>query len=516
MDLKHLSLSLGMLAFATSSQVQAQSYNQENRPNVIFIYADDLGRGMLSHFGQEYINTPNIDKIYKQGTSFDYCYGASYSAPARFALLTGYSDVRNEYWNKPKGGPYFEIEHANDYETLIQIEDSLNAMRIEPPVGDLYLATVFKRAGYRTAQYGKLDWGFASTRQQIREHGWDDYCGTMDHQVAHAFYPHYYIENDTIVWFPENTAPDWGIGTMSESPENYKKRWDMTGKVTYSQDIWNDRISSFIKKNKDEPFFIWHSTTLPHGPVGTPLIYPEIQQLEELSSIEKEYLSMVKTLDNSVGMILKELEVLGIDDNTIIMFSSDNGHQVYYENENRNQRKKEKSYDIDGRQFNSWDYAHTSERAGDRFDGNNGLTGKKRDTFDGGIRVPMAIMYPGHIPSGKTSKQVITNYDWLPTFADMLNIQLPYQKDGISLMPILKDEKINLTEKRYFLTNSKIGVTVVSSDHWKLRYNNKKNEFRLYYLPDDYKEEKIMNDLRPDKLEELKVQIEPYLNLKWQ
>jgi len=499
---KTICLTLGILTYTTG---HAESYINEYRPNVVFIYADDMGRGMLSHFGQKYIETPNIDRIFEQGTSFEYAYGCTYSAPARASLLTGYNDCRGDKWNIPRGGPYLTVKNYKDLE---RVEHKIDSARIEPPIGDLLLPQIFKRAGYVTGQFGKLDWGFASTRKQIHEHGWDEYCGYMDHRAAHAFYPHYFLENDSIVWFKGNTAPDWGLGTEEESPAAYKKRWDMTGKAVHAQDIFIDRMVHFIRKHNHEPFFMWHSTNLPHGPVAVKEIYPEIQKIKGLTSIEKEYLTMVKMLDNTVGTVFEELKKNKLLDHTLIIFSADNGHDTYYNVGNR--CRNVPSRDKQGKVFDSWDYPFLSKLSGDLFNGNDGMTGKKRDNFEGGVRVPLAIWYPGHIRAGKKLNQVVTNYDWPTTFADLFDIKLPYKKDGESLMPLLTGGKDKLSKERYVFMNSRTGPSVVDSNHWKLRYNTKKKAYRLFYLPNDYNEEYPMNDKRPDIMEKLKKQLAPY------
>ena len=234
--------------------VKAVKRNNE-RPNVVFIYADDLGRGLLSHYGQKIISTPNIDKLFKKGTAFEYAYGCMFSAPARASMLTGYNDCRQGKWNISNGGMLININGDADLEA---VESQLNPTYTELDTDDLLLPQVFKKAGYVTGQFGKLDWGFTATRQQIRKHGWDYYCGYLDNQHAHVFYPHFLFENDSILYIPKNTHPTEGRGFESENSENYKKRWDMRGKEIYSQDIFLDRMLSFIRNNQNRPFFLYH------------------------------------------------------------------------------------------------------------------------------------------------------------------------------------------------------------------------------------------------------------------
>lgn len=488
------------------SCVSISAKNFDKKPNVLFIYADDLGRGMLSYFGQKYIKTPNIDRLYKQGTAFDYAYGCTYSAPARGSLLTGYHDCRNDKWNIPKGDVCYDITSESQLE---EKEHKVDSFRLELPKGDLYLPQVFRNAGYVTGQFGKLDWGFMATRKQLKEHGWDEYCGYLDHGAAHGFYPRFLVENDTVVWFKENTAPKFGEGNFVDSPETNRQRWNMDGKVTYVQDIFMDRMINFIRKHKNEPFFIWHSTTLPHGPVAVKQIDPEINKIKELSSIEKEYLTMVKILDDSVGELLEELRNQGILDNTMIVFSADNGHETYYGCGNSCTPHYVK--DAKGSPLNSWTNPYTSEKVGDRFNGNDGMHGKKRDNLEGGVRVPLVFSFPGYIRENVMLKQVVSNYDLLPTMADMLDVKLNTLKDGVSLIPLLFDGKDKFEEERYIFCNSQDGPSVIDNEHWKLRYNKKTGEFRLYNLANDYTEENILNDKYPQKFETLKARLNPFL-----
>lgn len=483
--------------------IQAQKRTKEKQPNVVFIYADDLGRGMLSHYGQKIISTPHIDRLFDEGTAFDYAYGCMFSAPARASMLTGYHDCHVRKWNISQGG---RLAHIKGYEDLEQIEQELDSLRVELPVGDLLLPQVFKQAGYVTGQVGKLDWGFTTTRRQMREHGWDYYCGYLDHQRAHVFYPFFLFENDSILRIPENTHPIEGRGFENESPETYKKRWNMAGKAVYSQNLFLEKMLSFIHQHQNEPFFLYHSTQLPHGPVAIPEIHPEVKDNDELSELEKEYASMVKMLDEHVGILLAELEKLHILDNTIVIFASDNGHETYYSVGNR--CRKSPNRDMKGKYFDEWEYPYRSELAGDYFDGNNGMSGKKWMNWEGSVRIPLVFRWPSAIKKGRTVNQVVANYDLLPTFADLLGVKLVTSKDGISLLPILLKGENRLPNIRYVYVSSDDGPMVVDSDGWKLRYNKKLGKFRLHYLPDDYKEEKILNEKYPAVLQRLKKQLE--------
>ena len=508
--MKSINISNTMLLVASlctvSLPLKAVKRNNE-RPNVVFIYADDLGRGLLSHYGQKIISTPNIDRLFKKGTAFEYAYGCMFSAPARASMLTGYNDCRQGKWNISNGGMLINI---NGYADLEAVESQLNRTYTELDTDDLLLPQVFKKAGYVTGQFGKLDWGFTATRQQIRKHGWDYYCGYLDHQHAHVFYPYYLFENDSILYIPQNTHPMEGRGFELENSENYKKRWDMRGKEIYSQDIFLDRMLSFIRNNQNRPFFLYHSTQLPHGPVAIPEVHFSVKNRTDLSDIEKEYASMVLMLDRHVGIIIEELEKLNMIDNTIIVFSADNGHETYYTTGNR--CAKSPNRDMQGKQFDAWDYPYRSNLAGDPFNGNDGFSGKKWMNWEGSVRVPLVFCWNRRIPAGKTLKQVVANYDLISTFADLLGVKLTTTKDGVSILPVLTGGKKKLKKERFVFLNSPEGPAVVTSEHWKLRYNKQRKEYRLHYLPKDYCEETFLNDRYPKVFEKLKKELEYYIN----
>ncbi|WP_270300278.1 MULTISPECIES: sulfatase [Bacteroides] len=193
-------------------------------------------------------------------------------------------------------------------------------------------------------------------------------------------------------------------------------------------------------------------------------------------------------------------------DNTIIVFASDNGHETYYSVEKR--CRKSPNRDMGGKSFDAWEYPYRSELTGDYFDGNNGMSGKKWMNWEGSVRVPLVFRWPSGIKKGRTVNQTVANYDLLPTFADLLKVKLITSKDGVSLLPILMKGKTRLPDIRYVYVSSNEGPMVVDSDGWKLRYNKKRDEYRLHYLPDDYKEEKIVNEKYPEVLQRLKKQLE--------
>lgn len=466
-------------------------------PNVIFIYADDLGKGMLSAYGQKNFTTPNIDKLFNEGIAFEQAYGCMLSAPARASMLTGYHDCRNDKWNINGGAQFVNFTEETD---ITRTEQQIDANDLLLPQDDLYLAQVFKKAGYVTAEIGKLEWGFTASRNQMRAHGWDYYYGYLDHVRCHGYYPPYLFENGKIVRIEGNTRKDCGKSIEQETPQTYAERWDMTGKKTYSQDLFLGKILSFINMHRNEPFFLYHPTQLPHGPVAIPAVHPELEKNTELTPIEKEYGSMVKMLDDQVGVIMNELERLGIANNTVIVFASDNGHEIYYSQKNRC----EKPYRnlTTGKLFDDYSDKYYSALSGDPFNGNAGMAGLKRSNLQGGVNIPLAIYWKDHLDTQKNN-QVVAAYDLLATAADAFGVDAGGEKDGVSLLPLFQ-KGARLAPDRYVVFGSNHGPAIVMNDGWKLRYYKEKKVYELYNLNDDPRETTDLSAGNSTKVEQLK------------
>ncbi|MDO6518700.1 arylsulfatase [Zobellia uliginosa] len=469
-------------------------------PNVILIYADDLGRGLLSVEGQKIIKTPNIDRIANEGIRFENAYGAMFCAPARASLITGYHDAHGDKWNITSGGAYMNISRKTL--TQQQIESKINEQLGEVPEDEVFLPQVFKEAGYVTGEVGKLEWGFSATDAQMKRHGWDYYYGYLDHVRCHGFYPPFLFENGNLVEIEGNTFVNCGRSTEKETQKAYEERWNMEGKTTYSQNLFIGKILKFIRDNKEKPFFLYHPTQLPHGPVSIPEIHEEFKNDDRLTQIEKEYASMVKMLDDHVGLIMKELKDLGIDDNTMVIFTSDNGHEIYYTKEGRI-LKPVRNMET-GAFFDDITTKFYSDIGGDVFDGNDGMAGVKRSNWEGGVRVPLMARWPGKIKAGSTSTVLASNYDFMATMADLVDFPLPENKDGVSYLSELLSEKGEVHD--YLVYASFMGPAIVSKDGWKLRYFAKEDIFQLYYLPDDYKEAHNViadNELKAEELKRI-------------
>ncbi len=474
----------------------------EQHPNVILIYADDLGRGLLSHEGQEIILTPHIDKLADAGIRFENVYGCMFCAPSRASLQTGYHDCHGNKWEISRAGLYADITRGKY--TREQVENAYDQQASTVPDEEVFLAEVFRKAGYVTAQVGKLDWGFATTHKQLKRHGWDYYYGYYDHQRCHGFYPPFLFENGEMVMFEGNTRADCGKTAEWDKDGGYDDRWSKERKKTYSQNLFLEKMIDFLRTNKDSSFFLYHPTQLPHGPSAIPEIHPDFKNNSELTEIEKTYASMVKLLDDHVGIIVEELKALGLYENTIIVFSSDNGHEIYYPSEGKIHKPMLNMQT--GEHFDNIDTKYYSDLVGDVFDGNDGMAGMKRDNWEGGVRVPLIYHWPGKLQGGKTIHTRVTNYDMINTFAELLNIDLPEGKDGVSYYPELIGKEASKPHE-FIVFASFHGPALVTQDGWKLRYFGTKDIYQLYYLPDDYREERDLAEEHSEVLERLKKEL---------
>ena len=487
---------LGILLFFSACEKKS---DMPDKPNIILIYADDLGIGLLSHEGQNIIKTPNIDRLAKEGIRFENAYAGMLCAPSRASLITGLHDCHGDKFEITKGSIYKNI--STGVYSHKEIDDKIN--QALSPVSDsqLFLGEAAKKAGYKTAQFGKLEWGFASTHKQMQRHGWDHYLGYLDHVRAHGFYPPFLFQDGKLKIIPGNTLADCGKTGEPETQINFKNRWDMTGKKVYSQNIFMDRILDFIRSNKDNPFFLYFPTQLPHGPVSVPSVHPDFLDDDRLTQIEKEYASMVKMLDDNVGQIMDELKRLKLDDNTIVIFTSDNGHEIYYAQKGR--VHKPYTNMKTGERFDDLNRKFYSELGGDIFNGNGGRAGLKRSNLQGGISVPLIIRWPEKIRHGRISNLLVANYDILPTIADATGYSKSFKTDGISFYDELIEENPD-NKHEQIVFSSFLGPTLITSDGWKIRSYLSSGVFELYYLPDDYREENELSEKYPEKLNTLK------------
>lgn len=455
----------------------------QKRPNILFIYADDLGSGLLGVNGQEIIKTPHIDKLALEGMRFTRSYSSSYCLPARASLLTGLHDSHANAWRYVAGGIW--IDYRDGKLSYQQVVDSVNRAHGEIPDEEVFLPQLLKESGYYTAQVGKLEWGFSTTPDRLIRHGWDYHFGYYDHQDCHGYYPKSLFRNGEEVFIEGNHSSN------SKEPGS-----------TYSQELFIEDMVDFIRNySSDEPFFLYHPSQIPHGDIMIPQIHPDFIDNEQLTLTQKEYASMVKMLDDHVGILLDELVKKGIDDNTVVIFSVDNGHEIYYELAHQKVYDESKSMLSD---------KFDSERDGDVFNGNQNLSGKKFSFWEGGIKVPLFVRWPGVVEPGSTSDLLVANYDLMPTLAEIAGAEMPAGKDGISYLPTLKGESAAQMEHDFVINKGYVryaphrGASLISNDGWKLRYFEGSETYMLHELTSDPKENIDLALEFPEKLEELK------------
>ncbi len=405
-------------------------------PNIVLILADDLGYGDLGCYGQQQIRTPHLDRLAEEGMRFTRFYaGSTVCAPSRCTLMTG-----------------LHTGHC-----LIR-----GNRRIDLRDHDLTVAELLGDAGYRTGMFGK--WGLGSeggsglpTRQ-----GFDAFFGYLDQGHAHNYYPTYLIRNEKRELL-DNVVPDEGPHGRGVASE----------KKTYSHDLIMDEALKFVEKNHDRPFFLYLPVTIPHanneaGDEGMEVPSLGMYADRDWPEPEKGRAAMITYLDSGIGQLMERIKELGIDENTVVFFSSDNGPH--------NEGGSKSAF------FNS----------------SGSLRGSKRYLYEGGIRVPLIVRWPGKIKAGSVSDHVGAFWDFLPTAAALAGTKAPKDIDGISFAPTLLgkgDQKEHAYLYWEFHEHGKIQALLLEN-HKALRGLGK--EVLLYDLAEDPVEQHDIASERPD------------------
>ncbi len=504
-SLIRLFFSFALLAAAAPSQGAASS---PAKPNIIFIYADDMGMGLMGCYGQEIVKTPHIDRLAEQGVRFTRCYSSQYCCPARASLLMGVHDSHSGSYTQTAGGLVMKAEKENWTNEQFE-QKAADACRIKASSNEVFLPELLRQAGYVTGQFGKLDWGFTTWHGELQRHGWDHYVGYMDHERAHGYYPTFLWKDGERLELKGNTHVDAGKTAESYGPGSADRRRKRDGKVTYAPDVMLAETLDFMKKYRDKPMFIFFSTNLPHGPVDLPPsgnVYGKNNAIhkgyasatggnKECAEAAEEYATMVDKLDKQVGAIVEQVQKLGLQKRTIIIFGSDNGHEIYYRTDKGRGR---------GLGYHGGVEDATGELL-DVFRGNRGPIGKKNamvnmaglkwTNHEGGIHVPLIVSWPGHIPAGKVCHGLIANYDHMATMADFAGVRMPKGKDSVSYRPMLTGN--NKHEHDYIVVDH----TIVTKDGWKLTH---KGDWLLFNLAKDPEERHNLAASEPCQLERLR------------
>lgn len=442
----HLLLIL-LLPLAWSCNIEAKK--MASKPNIIFIMADDLGYGDLGCYGQQNTLTPNLDKMAAEGMRFtDHYAGSTVCMPSRASLLTGYDQGHASV----RGNPIWT--------------NSGKPINLNP--NELTIANELKSAGYQTAIIGK--WGLSEGGAKGNfpsEHGFDYFLGYKTHGAAH----HYY----------------WDTLYQNEEPYILEGNDFETKQGQYTHDVFVKEALEYVEDKKDEPFFLYLALTIPHLEITVPedskepyldLGWPK-RKMNTTGHYKNDpegnttFAGMNSRMDRDIGRLFDKLKELGIDDNTVVFFTSDNGPEF---------EKKDKF-------FNS----------------NGDLRGGKRDLYDGGIRVPMIVRGPGIVEVGE-SNHISAFWDFLPTACELAGIE-PSHKDinGISFVPELKGKpkKQEAHDYLYWEFNERQGpIQALRQGPWKLVWKLE-GKPELYNLDDDIAETNNLAEIYPDKLNEL-------------
>lgn len=408
-----LALSLGL----------ASAFSAVTRPNFIFILSDDLAQGDVGAYGQKLIQTPNLDRMAREGTRYTqgYC-GTTVCAPSRTSLLTGlhmgHSPIRANREIQPEGQKPL-------------------------PAGTFTVAKLLKTEGYATAAIGKWGMGmFDSTGSPLKA-GFDHFFGYNCQRHAHSYFPTYLYHDDRRI---ELAGNDGNKGVEGKGP-------------IYAQDLIAARTLEWVRAHKDAPFFLYYAITLPHATFQ--IDDQGLYRNKPWTAQQKNYAAMVTRLDHDVGRLLDLLRELGLDKNTLVMFSGDNG--------------------------SSFDPKSEIGRLFDQTMGGR-LRGFKRSMYEGGLRQAALSWWPGTVPAGRVSEEPWAFWDYLPTVAELSGAKLPahVKTDGHSLAPFLKGGPAPVRDSFYWELHEGGGsIQAARWDDWKAVRNGPSQPIELYDLKTD-------------------------------
>ena len=430
------------------ASMPAQTEDGEGRPNIVYIMSDELAYYELSHMGNKRIRTPRIDRMAAEGIRFTQALaGAPVCAPLRCALMTGkhmgHASVR-----------------ANDGGTPLRAEEET-------------IASMLKDIGYATGGFGKWGCGGRDSTGVPEKHGFDVFFGYYDQVHAHSFYPPYLIRN-------------------SEEVELAGNQGGRTGR-TYSHYAIMDEALDFIRANNNGPFFCYLPITPPHGMYDIPEDDPtwELYKNDEwvkdtdVPQDAKNYAAMVTMVDRNVGEVLDLLKELGLEDNTIVFFTGDNGGQD---------------------RFRSTE--HRRGYFGPNVDPKTGVEfrGGKGNLYEGGLRIPFIVRWPGRIKASGVSDLLFYQPDVLPTLAELTGAQAPADIDGLSILPELVGPQADGRQqaKHKFLYWEYGSQVAVRMDNYKAIRSKKNAPWELYDLDTDVSEANDIAAKHPDILARMK------------
>lgn len=425
---------LSATVICASCENKENTNKSQQKPNIIFILADDMGYGDLACYGNKYIQTPNIDKLAETGTRFTQCYaGSGVSSPSRCALMTGKNTgnttIRDNFCIT--GG----LEGKKG-------EATIRRMHLLPE--DTTIATILRDAGYRTGLVNKwhLD-GFNPEATPLNR-GFDEFYGWLvstPYSNDPYYYPYWRFDNDELHNIEENA--------------NDKR-------IMHNTDISTEDAIKFIQRNKNNPFFLYLAFDAPHEPyiINETNWYDE----EEWDMNTKRYASLITHMDAAIGRLITEVDKLGLRENTLIVFTSDNGAPV--------------------------------QAPLEKLDCNASLRGRKAQLYEGGIRVPFIVNMPEVVPV-QTLDNLIYFPDVMPTLAALTEAKTPQHMNGINILPLFKGEELD-TNNRLLYWEFTGKQRAARRGDWKVVSIKKETPLELYNLKDDMTESNNLAETYPE------------------
>lgn len=486
----------GLAGIVTASLVgsSCKNVNLNKKPNIIFILADDLGYNDLACYGQKIIESPNIDALAENGIRFTQYYsGSPVSAPSRCVLLTGkhtgHSFIRgNHEW--PERGDVWDFYKMEENPAL--------EGQFPIPAQTVTFSKILQSGGYKTACIGKWGLGAPLTEGVPNKQGFDLFFGYNCQRQAHTYYPGHLWRNEEIVKLDNEFVIPKTTKLDNDGDPNKSESYVKFHLKQYAPQLMLDEALSFIQSAKDQPFFLYFTTIIPHVPLQAPREW--IDKYREKIGNEKPYLgdkgyfpcqyplatyaAMAGYLDYQVGCLISELRKQGIYENTVIVFASDNGPVT-----------------TGGAESGYFNNAAPFNQNPDRLKGS---------VYEGGIHVPLIISWPDNIKNGKVSDHLCAAWDIFPTLCDISGLKHPEDIDGISILPtILQKGKQENHKFLYWEYPERRGQQAVRIENWKGVRDSTRNgnlKIQLYDLEKDITEDFNVADKYPEivkKMEEI-------------
>lgn len=481
----------GLTALASASILGCSGHRDEKKPNIIFILGDDLGYADLGCYGQKIIETPNIDNLAGNGVRFtNYYSGAPVSAPSRCVLLTG----------KHSGHAYIRGNHEwserGDVWDFVKMEQDPSLEGQYPiPGNTVTFSKMLQQEGYKTACIGKWGLGAPYTEGVPNKQGFDLFFGYNCQRQAHTYYPQHLWRNEEIVklgnqfTIPRTTELDGDKDPYKiESYARYNLK-------DYAPALMLEEALSFIRSAGDKPFYLHFTTIIPHVPLQAPAEW--VEKYRTKIGDEEPYLgtngyfpcrypmatyaAMVSYLDYQVGQIVEELKKLGLYENTIIIFTSDNGPVT-----------------IGGSRSEYFQNAKPFNQSASRLKGT---------VFEGGIHVPLIVSWPAKVKEARTTDHICAAYDFFPTFCDIAGAEKPDSLDGISILPVIVNKGSQQKHDHlYWEYPERRGQQAVRMENWKGIRDSTKNgnmKIELFDLKNDFAEETNVAVAHPDVVKKI-------------